>query len=185
MYIKLITDVATEPIDLPSAKEHLRVVSSDDDAYITSLITVAREFCESFTKRALASKTLELLLDSFPSDDYIDLPNKPIQSVTSVKYKDYEGTETDFTDYIANTDSGQVVLSYGYSWPSTTLYPTTPIAIRYVAGYTTDIPKSIKQAMLLLISHLYENREATSVIELKEVPFAVKSLLYPYKVWGF
>ena len=39
-------------------------------------------------------------------------------------------------------------------------------------------------AMLLCIGHWYENREATSTVEASEVPFAVTSLLQPYRIYG-
>nr|WP_156647154.1 head-tail connector protein [Lentibacillus sp. JNUCC-1] len=55
--------------------------------------------------------------------------------------------------------------------------------VNYKAGYE-KIPKSIEQAVLLLVSHFYENRETvivgTSVVK---IPFSVESLLYPYKGW--
>jgi hypothetical protein len=47
------------------------------------------------------------------------------------------------------------------------------------------IPKPIKQAMLLLIGHWYENREATAFNVNRELAFSVNALLYPYKVLGW
>ena len=191
MQLKTITAVSTEPVTLSEVKAHLRVDSILDDTLITSLITVAREYIENFTKRALATQTLELILDSFPNAEYIDLPLSPLQSVTSVKYKDSSGNETTLgsSGYIVNTDflPGKIILAYGCSWPTFTPYPTGAIRIKYVAGHETNnpVPISIKQAMLLLIGHLYENREATNIKELKEVPFAVNALLYPYKILGW
>jgi hypothetical protein len=39
----------------------------------------------------------------------------------------------------------------------------------------------IKQAGLLLFTHLYNNRSNTTDIQLKEIPFGVATLLRPYK----
>jgi uncharacterized phiE125 gp8 family phage protein len=164
--------------------------TSIEDSLLSTLIKVAREWCETFTNRALASQTWEMLLDDFPAKDFIDLPKTPIQSVTSVKYKDSTGTETTMTattDYIADVEStpGKVFLPYAKSWPSATLYPHNAIRLRFVAGYTGTIPyilpKSIEQAMLLLIGHWYNNREAVGDVG-KEIEFAVKSLLWPYRI---
>lgn len=188
MNIKVITPIASEPLTLSEAKTHMRIDFEDDDTYISALISVAREHCENFTGRALATQTLELILNEFPCKDYIELPMSPIQSITSIKYKDAAGIEIiwDASNYINNLDAmpARIYLAYNKFFPSFTPHPTAAVRIRYVAGHTIGnlIPKSIKQAMLLLLSHLYENREATSLKELKEVPFAVNMLLNPHKL---
>lgn len=194
MQISVITPVATEPVSLADAKLHLRLTAgtfsgdTTEDALITNFITVSREYCENFTGRGLASQTLEAFGDEFPSSNMVELPSPPLQSVTSVKYTDSDGTETTMTpttDYIVDTSSniGRIVLPYGKSWPLFIPYSVNPIKIRYVAGYTTA-PKAIKQAMLLLIGHWYANREATGEA-MGQIEFAVKALLSQYKVRWF
>jgi hypothetical protein len=49
----------------------------------------------------------------------------------------------------------------------------------------SDIPKSIKQAMLLLIGHLYEHREDTVEKSLDNIPLGIQALLSTYRVWGW
>jgi hypothetical protein len=39
----------------------------------------------------------------------------------------------------------------------------------------------IKQAGLLLLTHLYNNRSDTSEAKLSQIPFGVQALLRPYK----
>jgi uncharacterized phiE125 gp8 family phage protein len=112
----------------------------------------------------------------------------PLQSVTSVTYKDSAATTTTMTvttDYIVDSDSnvGRIVLPYGETWPSFTAYSVNPITITYKAGYTA-LPKALEQAMLLLIGHWYENREATGTVS-KEIEFATKALLSMYRVRWF
>ena len=67
MPAKLLTPPAVEPVDLATAKVHLRVDFSDDDAYILALITAAREYCETLTERAFITQTWQLNRDSFPA----------------------------------------------------------------------------------------------------------------------
>lgn len=181
---KVITPVSTEPVTTAEVKLHLRLTSdTTEDSLITNLITSAREYCENYTGRALATQTIEMLLDSFSSSS-IELPMPPLQSITSVKYKDSDGAETtmDAADYIVDTDSdvGRIVLPYGSSWPSFVPYPANPIRIRYVGGYTTA-PKTIKQAMLLLIGYWYANRDMIGSVD-PDTAFAVKALLSQYRV---
>jgi uncharacterized phiE125 gp8 family phage protein len=54
------------------------------------------------------------------------------------------------------------------------------IRISYTAGLT-DVPDDMKQAVLMLISHWYENREAVIVGTISaEVSLGVNQLLSPY-----
>jgi uncharacterized phiE125 gp8 family phage protein len=172
--------------------------TSVEDDLIESLITTAREDCESFQNRAYITQTWELWLDEFPSVDFIEIPLPPLQSVTSIKYYTadteataYEpgaetpvGTDTYFTD--DKSEPGKVCLKHGKSWPSTTLRPHNGVCITFVAGYgdADDVPKAVKQAILLLIGHYYENREAvlTSGMNAVAVPMAVESLLWKKRI---
>jgi uncharacterized phiE125 gp8 family phage protein len=135
-----------------------------EDTLLASYITAAREYGEDITRRAFATQTIEMLLDEFPAEDYIELSMPPLQSVTSVKYKDSAGTETTMTattEYLVDTDSniGRVGLPTGVSWPSFIPYPFNPIKIRYVAGYTT-LPSMLKNAILLHIGYMYKYRDS-------------------------
>ena len=191
-------DNATYEMDYTGGKQYLRAVAtvagaacvfgvtiqkimpySAEDTLLTGLIQAAREYVETYQNRALCTQTWELVLDGWPNDEYVEIPLPPLQSVTSIKYKDSTGAETtwDEANYIVDTDSylGRV-LADGCSWPSDALYPAGAIRIRFVAGYT-DVPATTKAAMLLLIGHWYEHREATDAVNLSEIPFAVKSLL--------
>ena len=49
--------------------------------------------------------------------------------------------------------------------------------------YMGDMPEPIRQAIKLLLGHLFEHRESVSEVRLDETPMAVKVLLWPYRVW--
>lgn len=169
------------------------IVSSNtniEDDLLNALITTAREYCETFTGRALATQTLELIMDDFPACEHIELPKSPIQSITSIKYKASNGTEYTWasTNYIINADvmPGLITPIYNGYFPVFTPYPTGAVRIRYIAGHSsegTPIPKAIKQALLILVGHWYENRELVVEKKLNEIPFSVNNLLYPNKVF--
>lgn len=139
-----------------------------EDDLLTSLIQAAREHVENITRRALLTQTWYAYLDEFPADlDFIRLPYGNLASVTSVKYKDSDGTETTMTvttDYLVETNGeqcGRIVLPYGVSWPSVTLYPSNPITIEFVCGWTAaaSIKASIIAALKLILADLWTNRE--------------------------
>lgn len=46
----------------------------------------------------------------------------------------------------------------------------------------TPTPANVKIAMLLLVSHLYENRSAVTEERMNELPYGVERLLSSYKV---
>lgn len=185
---KVITAVATEPVTTAEAKLHLRVDVSDDDALIGGLITAAREFAEHYTGRAFAPQTLEMALDRFPvyEDDCIDLDLPPVATITSVKYTDATGTEQTIAGSAYSLslygDSRRIAPTYGVYWPTTQDVPDA-VRIRYVTGYTT-LPKAAKAGLLLLIGHLYENRQAVSTLSLEEIPMGARSLLDTIKIWS-
>jgi hypothetical protein len=92
------------------------------------------------------------------------------------------------TDYLVETNGegyGRIVLPYGGSWPSATLYPSNPITIEFVCGWTAaaSIPKKIKAACLMLCAKLYASRGediiGQSVVEDK----TVERLLASSRLW--
>ena len=191
--LALVTPPAQEPVMLDEAKAHLRVDDDTEDAYIASLIVAAREWCENYQRRAYITQTRELRLDGFPRRPFIRLPRPPLQQVTAIKYVTADGTETtlDASQYVVDTASqpGRVLLAPGASWPAVDLQPGGAVRITYTCGYgdTPDkVPAAIRRAILLLVGHLYENREAVVVGSAsKELPFAVTALLSPGRVPDF
>ncbi|WP_407308521.1 head-tail connector protein [Desulfosporosinus sp. SB140] len=164
MGLKVITPPAMEPLSLEEAKHHLRISGDDDDAIITSLITQAREYCEGYQKRRYITQTIELVLDSFPSENYIEFTSfSPIQSVVSVKYYGTDGAEYifDAENYIVDTDSlvNRIALGYNKQWPSTALQPINAVRIRFVAGYgdASEVPESVKWAMVMQMRLAYDD----------------------------
>jgi uncharacterized phiE125 gp8 family phage protein len=184
--VKQTVAPASEPVSLTDAKAHLRVDIDDDDDFISGLIAAARQYTETTTRRAFISQTWRLSLDNWPAGDEIELPKPPLASVSSIVYKDADGASTTWatSNYIVDTDSepGRIVLANGASWPTVSLYPVNPIQITFVAGYGaagSSVPQYLRQAVKLLVSHWYENPEATKEgSALQEIPFGVESLIY-------
>lgn len=186
----LTTAPAVEPVSLEEAKLHLRLDITADDTLVYSLIQAAREKCEEYTWRALITQTWDLFLDGFPSNA-IKLPNPPLQSVTGVYYTPDGGAEQTVTstDYIVDTrgEPGRIILATGKSWPGNSLTPTNGVRVRFVCGYGAagaNVPQKLRQGMLLLIGHLYENREAVFMGRTAPVmlPFGVQ-MLWQREVW--
>jgi uncharacterized phiE125 gp8 family phage protein len=143
--------------------------TSSEDALLTDLIQAAREQVEDITRRALLTQTWDYYLDAFPQSNSFKIPFGNLQSVTHVKYTDSDGDQTTMTvstDYIVETNAeycGKIVLPYGTSWPSFTEYPSNPIVVRFVCGWTSaaSIPSKIRSAVKMILTDLYNNRESS------------------------
>jgi uncharacterized phiE125 gp8 family phage protein len=184
----------TEPITLEEARLHLRVTATGsppthpDDDLITTLITVAREMAEKYTGRGLASASYELRVHDFGDRDKggIRLPLAPVTEVSAVKYIDSDGTEqtlaTDDYVFLDDPNAPSVRLAPDADAPDLTDEPDA-VRITFTAGYAVDdVPKPIYQAMLLMIGHLYENREDSAPVAVNAIPMGSISLMTPYRL---
>ncbi len=186
MALRLITPPAQEPVSLVDAKLHLRVSDPAEDALIRVLIAAARQAAEQELCRALITQTWELLLDRFPIDA-IALPRNPVQSVTSIQYRDSDGVLQTFaaTNYKLDAASliARVVPGFGLVWPETR-EEINAVSVVFVAGFGNagaTVPASIRQWMLLQVGHWYEHRASAEERELWVTPF-LGGLLDPHRV---
>lgn len=174
-------------ITTTEAKAHLRVDFSEDDTLIGALITTATDYLDGWSGvmgRALITQTWTRKADGFPCSDMIRLPLPDVQSAT-VAYYDSDGDAQSFSSFYLVTDAeGSYLQLYdNATWPTTDTRPDA-ITVTMVCGYgdaATDVPGPVLSAALLLVGHLYENREAVGDDRLSEVPFGVGMLIAPYR----
>lgn len=234
MPAQLITPPAAEPVTLAEARAHLRLEVADDDAYLLSLITMARQYVEEVCWRGLVKQTWELVLDSFQGEDTLELgargrriagnqgtgftelprgnlstsgflpyivlpkgnlwidPNNVLPAVSTVKYWDETGVQQTLasTEYVVDTEDvpGRLRLGFGKYWPSTQWPRYDAVRIRYLVGWDVTAgvwggPVPIKQALLLLISQLYEHRSPEVIARgIVQIQFSADALLSPYRL---
>lgn len=193
MALTVVTGPAQGAISLGEAKDHLRETNADQDGLIVGFIQSAQEFVENATRRKLITQTLDYTIDydwpCLPLGSYvrqrIELPLMQIASVTSVTYLDSTGaTQTLASNQyvvVANAPIPFIEPAYGVTWP-TVQCQASAITVRFVAGTgLSDVPHSLMQAMRMLISHFYANREAVGAGNLSEVPIGVEAMLSPYR----
>jgi uncharacterized phiE125 gp8 family phage protein len=214
MTLTLVTAPPVEPVSLAEAGDHLRLTPEgspasyediDEADLVSALITAARQHIDGkdgWLGRALVPQTWDLTLDRFPCATRfnpfaaIRVPLPPLISVGSVKYTDPAGDEQTLATsaYLVDsaTEPARIMPVYGTVWPSIR-YEANAVTVRFTAGYDSGspvdasaVPETIKRAMLLLIGHLFENRETTIIgATVASMPFAVDALLAPYRVWDF
>jgi uncharacterized phiE125 gp8 family phage protein len=184
------TDATVEPVSYPEAAAHARVTSDDEQDYVTALITAARQYVEEATHRQLVTATWTLRLDTFPCADVIQLPRPRLIAVTSIVYLDAAGVSQtwDSANYQVDpySEPGRIARAPGVTWPTTESQRRNAVVITYTAGYgatAASVPLALRQAIKLLVSHWYENREPAIIGSIvSPLPMAVDALIAPYRV---
>lgn len=188
--LSLVTPPAAPAVSLAEAKAHLRVDFNDDDAYITQCVSRAIAAIDgpNGVGRCLVTQSWLLALDRFPDIEFT-LPLGPVQTITSVKYLDPGGVVQTLapSSYWANLYRSPATIcpGYGVMWPTYRSMPGS-VTVEFVAGTpVASVPADLKAAVLLMVGHFYEHREAVVVadaIRVDELPLAVESILSRYRV---
>ena len=163
-------------VTLEEAKDHIRVDFDDDDVYILSLMDVAEtavlnEVKGNFpgTGTVTTNGTTTLTGD----DDAIFINEVKVGDVVKV-----EG-ETDRTVATITSDSVLTV---------TSAFSTSEAGLKYHIESTPlvsgALPTPLKQAILLMIGHLYNSREPVQIgTSITKIPYSLDFLMSPYKTW--
>lgn len=181
MRLKRINAPEGEPLNLEEVKKHLRVDGSSDDTLITAVLQASRMRLEEETKRAFITQSWQMILDYAGS--VIEIPRPPLQEVTKIETIGSDGVVTEVSSdlYVVDTDGegkGRVVLKSGCTWPVHRGYSSFIISFTTGYGEAKDVPSTIKRAILLYVTYLYENRGDKSI----SVPVNIQNLIAPYKV---
>ena len=144
------------PVTVPQANAHLRIGGTDQDAYVEGLIAAATDYAElSMGCTLVARDRTTVLSDARANATGHPLPHGPLASVQSVT--DASGLTVSSSAYVltrvGHTDRVRFTGS-----------PAYPLTVAYRAGYPTAdaVPAGIRQAILMHVATLYENRESVS-----------------------
>ena len=188
MSLIMTSSPAIEPITAADAKAHLRIDGSAEDALIASLILTSRLHVESALGFALISQGWTLLLDAWPEGRAVDIPIRPLLAITSARVLSATGVPTvlSASDYILDaTGVPPRLVRTGTTWPLPGSV-ANGIEIAFTAGFgpaASDVPSPIRHALLLLVAHWYEHRDAIEIGSgTMSIPHAVSELLRPYRV---
>lgn len=185
----------TYPVTLEEAKDHVGATGyEDDDKKIENMIAAATAMLDGYDGilgRALMTQTWKVTFPDW-SYDALRLPLVPVQSVSSVKYYDSDNVLQTFApsgNWALYQDalSPFVSILSGVSWPTGLYNRLDAIEVTFVAGYGTkpdDVPAPIRSAILLIVGHLFENREQVTIgnMQATELPWGVPQLISPYRI---
>ena len=157
--------------------------SSDSESeLIDTLIGAATAMVERHTGLQLITATWKLELKSW--EEYLEIWHCPLIAVSSVKYYDTNNAQQTLSStlYQVNTSAMPGIIRFT-DFPS--LYDREDaIQIIYTAGFGTDadVPQPLKVAIMMMVAHLYENRQTVSTMQTYEVPQTAEYLMEPYRI---
>lgn len=164
-------------VTLALAKQHLEYEDDDRDDLINQYIAAAAGWVESFTGLLLTRRAVTRRVPSGCS--FFDVAVGPDPVIDSLTYLDSDLVE-------------QTVPPADYALVNGRIYPVSSLPYaRYgfvatiTAGYDTDAPADLTSAQLLVIGHLFANREevreAGRGMALAELPLGALALAGPYR----
>jgi uncharacterized phiE125 gp8 family phage protein len=183
------SDERTWLVSLNEAKEHLRIGHNDDDSYITRLTHAAQIVCEHLTGANFTPQSYAYFCDNWEQTKQV--PEVSIvETIDSITYKDTSGTQTVWNTinyYLAQgSQRSRIELVDGKSYPD--LYDgiqniTITLSTFPVWGKTTNLNEVAKQAVLITISDMYENRQSVIVGRIaSSIPRTAQFLLDTLKI---
>lgn len=152
-------------IDLPTAKLHLGVDDTDEDAILALYIGAAELAAMNFLNRKVYvdQTTLTAAITAAPA---------ALTAATAIY--DAAIAAAGLMTNVIEQDAAYVAAETAYRAAQT-------LACETFAGMVVN--DAIKAAILLTLGHLHANRESVNVGNItSEIPRGVDSLLYPYRV---
>ncbi|MDR3285353.1 MAG: head-tail connector protein [Holosporales bacterium] len=167
----------TLAINLKKVKNYLRIDHNEDDDNLKHLIKAATSSIEKNLERSFLLKTFEKIVFTRAGKDgitRIKLSFPPLLRILSVEKKTGNGEFKEIYNYLISTESAipHILLREA----------NCTIRVRYIAGYgdlPSHIPHDIRQAILLLVSEMYENQSGEKIIRDDSI---LNALLSPYRI---
>ena len=159
---------------MSEAQAYLRLEIDDEEPMLSALIRTTTVLCETFLNQVLIARDFAVDLQC---RNWQRLPINPVRSVTSVAMVASDGSETALaaTDYEIDLDAS------GSGWVRAIMPGAeSRIRVRGTAGLAatqSDVPEPIRQGVLRLVAHMFEQRDRGG----GQVPAAVTALWRPYR----
>lgn len=190
------TAPADTPVSVADAKGNQRVGHSSEDAVFEALIAAAVSHLDGYSGvlgRCMVTSSWEQKFSGWPVDGCLRLPLPDVDpDSVEITYMDQDDVERTLPagqyEMIEDARSSAVVFRTAFTSPSLVSDRVAPVTVAFDAGYgdPEDVPAALKQAILLIVGDLYENRENTVVgdVRVTEMPIAVNRLIAPFRRVG-
>lgn len=181
-------DVVTPWLTLDEITAQLNMYDDESqDTYLKMLELATRMAIEDFLGMAIFATKYRVYygnMGGYDSQVFLDLPEVDggvkINSVEVYTTSNTVPVTISSTGYSYDPTGNRVILNAVPNEINQSI--VNPIVVTYTqnASNLSTYPV-IKQAGLLMLTHLYNNRSNSTDVNLKEIPFGVAQLLRPYK----
>ena len=196
MSLILITPPTATPISLGEVRAQCRVDDASEDALLMAYVRSATDAVEQMSGLRLLDQEWEYSIDGFPKHcGWIRLPLAPLFALISIVYQDAQGVvqtlpvPTYLIKGLGSTQPARLILAPNQTWPST--WPGIgAVIIRAQYGWAdhNGVPEALRQAVGMLACHWFENRSTSAAGPdygpVSSVPFGVRELIEPFKLWS-
>lgn len=184
MSVTLMTPPALEPISLAQMKAHLRIEHAFEDALVSAYITSARLHIEARLAKLLISQNWRINFDRLPTGKVVELPLAPMLALNSVSYyTDLPGPNNiPPVDYSIDLNSMRPRFSLHLQRQNLRSFGAYELDVSVGYGPAPeDVPADIRHALMMLVAHWHENREAATPIVREHLPLGVRTILEPHR----
>lgn len=158
-------------VTLEEAKDHIRVDYTDDDVYITDLLDV----CET--------AILNEVKGHIPGEGTVATSGTALTG-SSTNFLDFQAGDIIRVDGESNRTISAITSNTALTVTSAFSASGSGLSYRIEPSFSGVLPKPLKQAILIMIGLLYNQREpviiGTSVVK---IPYTLEYLIAPYKTW--
>ena len=181
------TSIPADLLTLAEIKPHLQITHARDDALLGSLLKAATEWLDGengVLGQAIVDRTYQWKTGEFLP--LMRFPIRPVSLIQSITYLDSNGASQTVpnTAYYLFADAlGPYIKPVsGYPWPLAQCRDDA-ITVNFTAGMGTpgQVPQPLKSAALMIIAHLYHNREVEVSTETFPLGFGMWQLIAPYR----
>lgn len=173
------------PVSIAEAKAHTIIDADEDDVLVEGLISAAVSHLDGYQGvlgRCMVTQQWRIDLRSWRR--CIPLPFPDVASAV-VTYADVDGaTQTLATssyELVEGHRGAQILIRPGVDLPSLQDDKAEPVSITFTAGFgaVADVPWALKVAIMQLVAHWYQHREAVG--DGSKTPLAFDALIAPYR----
>jgi len=190
-------DLTTGWLTLDEITQQLNLFGDESqDAYLSGLELAVRMHIEDYLGLSIFPTSYRVYYGTsslyatpmcldLPETSYVDSFNSGGVTINSVGFWNGNAPSTFTTlassNYYYDGTGNKVILPSGMP-SNVNQNATSPIIVQYTqnANFLQAYPV-IKQAAILLLTHLYNNRSETTLSKLQNIPYGVDALLRPYK----
>lgn len=190
MTYALLNGPEAEVLVLANVKAHLRLDSDDqsEDDYLTSLIVIARQHLERDLGLCLMVQSWRLYLDEFPKDGVLPLCRFPVLAIDQLVIFDAAGVAIDVTSGGHQLYRHKSPPQLRLNLAARALFCGNGAELDFTAGFgeaASDVPDTLKRAMLLHVAHMYAFRGATTLEDQPvSLPSGYECLTAPFRMRG-